>query len=77
MLEPDLLCSPLLPFGRGVGGEGCATLELQLASSDLLHSTGFLIEYESIEACLTPTRKVRLARAGKRFTVCVRARRLR
>ena len=40
LLEPDLLCSPLPPFGRGVGGEGCATLELQPAFSDLLYGTG-------------------------------------
>ena len=30
MLEPDLLCSPLPPFGRGVGGEGRATLEIRI-----------------------------------------------
>ena len=45
-----LLCSPVPNGGRGVGGEGCATLELLLASTDLLCNTGFSIKSESMPA---------------------------
>ena len=51
MLEPDPLCSPLPNGGRGVGGEGWATLEIR---TDAVQHV-FWMESESMEACLTPT----------------------